>query len=98
MAKIKVGQDSGNIVVTVAGETRKDYKVTGGVITAAKADAAHLLSVIPGATLAPGSSLDDDDAEDVGVYVEDAPDLPTPAEVADAAAPADAGPTPRRGR
>lgn len=71
MAKIKVGQDSGTITVTTAGSTRKDYRVTGGQITAHKDDVADLLAAITGAELVDGT-------QDEPVDLDGPPDLPAP--------------------
>lgn len=48
MAKIKVGQDTGDITITIAGERRLDYKVTDGQITVAKDDVDEVLRLTGG--------------------------------------------------
>lgn len=55
MAKIKVDQDSGSIVITIAGERRLDYKVTDGHITVSKDDVDEVLR-LTGGTLVDGDT------------------------------------------
>ena len=71
---VKVPQDSGSIVVTTAGETKRTFSVTDGTISVPEGQLADVLRFVPGAEVKAGDApvTTDGDADDTP------PDLPPP--------------------
>lgn len=51
---VKVPPASGTIVITTAGETRREYPVSSGTISVPEGQLADVLRLVPGAELAKG--------------------------------------------
>lgn len=53
---VKVPQDSGTIVITSAGATRREFSVSSGTISVPEGQLADVLRLVPGAELAKGET------------------------------------------
>ncbi len=56
MPKVRVGQEDGEISLSVGGDDPTTYKVTGGQVTVAEKDVERFLTAIDGSKVAGGSS------------------------------------------